>query len=118
MSSDLEPSRPDDSFSDDIKMWIKFQSDGGFGYFPGLSAPVMLDTSTLPPREAESIEALVERARFFELPAQVNAPAPGAADYRTYTITVEDGGRAHTIKATEPLQDPQLQALIGYLASR
>jgi hypothetical protein len=96
-------------------MRITFHSDGGFGYFPGLSRPVTLDTTELPGDEAARIEGLVRAAAFFERPAEGRAAAPGAADHRTYTISVDDGARAHTVTVTDPVEDPGLDALIGHL---
>jgi hypothetical protein len=96
-------------------MRITFQSDGGFGYFPGLNRPVTVDTSELPGDEAARIEGLVRAAGFFERPAVGRTPAPGAADHRTYTISVDDGARSHTVTATDPVEDAGLSALIGHL---
>lgn len=99
-------------------MRIQFQTDGGIAYFPGLSQPFTVDTASLPPQEAAELEALVRSARFFTRPARIGAVGPGAADYRTYTISVEDVGQSHTIKAIEPIEDPSLQALIDRLRAR
>ena len=99
-------------------MRIRLQSDGGFGYFPGLDEPVIVDTTDLPPGEAASLERLIGAADFFDRPEQVGAPAPGpgAADQRHYTITVEDDdGRSHTVEMTEPVEDAGLMALIDSL---
>ena len=96
-------------------MRIHFQSDGGIAYFPGLNKPIDVDTASLPPQSAAELERLVGAARFFTQPARVGVANPGAADYRTYTISVEDSGRSHTIQVIEPIQDPSLQALIDRL---
>jgi hypothetical protein len=96
-------------------MRITFQSDGGFAYFPGLDRPVTVDTSELPGDQAARIEGLVRAAGFFERPAQSRAAAPGAADHRTYTISVDDGAQSHTVTTTDPVEDPGLSALIGHL---
>jgi emfourin len=98
---------------------IRLQSEGGFGYFPGLDGPVLVDTADLPPDEAAGLERLVGATDFFARPARVDAtppPGPGAADQRRYTITVEDaGGRTHTVEVAEPVADAALQALIDSL---
>ena len=96
-------------------MRIRFQSDGGVGYFPGLNEPVIVDTAHLPTEEAAGLESLVGAADFFVRPDAVGVPAPGAADLRRYTITIEDGGRSRTVEATDPIEDPALQALIDSL---
>jgi hypothetical protein len=96
-------------------MRITFQSDGGFGYFPGLNRPVTVDTSELPGDDAARIEGLVRAAGFFERPAESRAAPAGAADHRTYTISVDDGARSHTVTVSDPVEDPGLDALIGHL---
>jgi hypothetical protein len=96
-------------------MRITFSRSGGFAVFPGLAAPVTLDTSALAPADAGRLEQLVREVRFAELPPRVGAAPPGAADLRTYEITVEDGGHTHTVHVTEPVADPALQALVQLL---
>jgi hypothetical protein len=96
-------------------MKIQFQMEGGLAAFPGLSKPVTLDLQQMPQEEAARWEQLVQAARFFDRPAVVGAPRPGAADYRRYTITVEEGGRRHTVQLTDPVSDPDLHALLDAL---
>jgi Emfourin len=99
-------------------MIIHFESEGGFGYFPGLRRPLRIDTTQLAPDEAKDLEGLVERARFFDQPADAGAPPPGAADHRSYTISVEDGDRTHTVRTNDTVQNPDLQPLIDSLRAR
>ena len=102
-------------------MRIRLQSDGGFGYFPGLDEPVELDTADLAPDETSRLERLIGAADFFDRPEHVGVPAPGpgAADQRHYTITVEDDdGRSRTVEVTEPVEDAALLALIDSLRSQ
>lgn len=96
-------------------MRIQLNVSGGMAYIPGLSRPIIIDSDTLPPQEAEELRRLVDDAHFFDLPPVFNVPAPGAADYRQYTITVEDGKKHHTIQAVDPITDPHLQALLRFL---
>lgn len=96
-------------------MRISFSRSGGLAAFPGLAAPVTLDTSSLAPAEASLLEQLVRDVRFADLPPRVGSAPAGAADYRTYVITVDDGGRSHTIHVTEPIADPTLQSLVRRL---
>jgi len=97
---------------------IQFQTEGGIAHFPGLSQPITIDTSSLAPAESAALEDLVRAARFFTRPAQIGGSGPGAADYRTYTISIENAGLSHTIRAIEPVGDPSLQALIDALLAR
>ncbi len=96
-------------------MRIQLKISGGVAYFPGLSQPITIDSDALPQQEAEELKRLVDEANFFALPPAVNVPAPGAADYRQYSITVDDEKRHHIIQATDPITDPHLQALLDYL---
>jgi hypothetical protein len=45
-------------------MRIRFKTEGGFAYFPGLSKPVTIDTDELPAEEAKELERLIEAADF------------------------------------------------------
>jgi hypothetical protein len=98
-------------------MRIEFQAEGGFAHFPGLSRPLILDTSEPGLEDAARLEHLVHAARFFELPLESElAPASRAsADRRSYTITVKQGETSHTIRRVEPIADPQLKSLVDYL---
>jgi hypothetical protein len=91
---------------------IQFSREGGFAAFPGLSKPITIDTATLAQNVALPLEHLVESAQFFNRPTEINQPPPGAADYRQYTITVDDGSRRHTVRLIEPVTDPHLAALL------
>jgi hypothetical protein len=97
---------------------INFESGGGFAHFPGLSRQVRIDTDALAAEQADQLKGLVERARFFEQPAEVGAPPPGAADLRSYTITVRDGDRTHTVKTSDALEDPALRDLVEHLRTQ
>jgi hypothetical protein len=96
-------------------MRMQVHIEGGLAHFPGLAKPIELDTATLPAQDAEEMRRLVAAALFFELPASVGQPPMrGAADYRRYTITVDDGSAHHTVQVTDPVTDPHLQALITF----
>ena len=69
-------------------MHIKFKMEGGIAYFPGLNKVFSVDTAELESQQVSRIESMIHNAHFFDLPSTVGTPAPGAADYRTYTITV------------------------------
>lgn len=99
-------------------MRVHFQTDGGVAHFPALQKALTVDTAVLPAQEAASLEELVRAAQFFSRPPESGSAAPGAADYRTYTISVEDSENSHTIRVSEPVQDPALEALINSLQNR
>jgi hypothetical protein len=92
--------------------------EGGIAYFPGLSKPMIIDSAELPEQEANELKRLVNAAHFFDLPAVIGSPPRGAADYRQYTITIEDDRKQHTVRLTDPIEDPNLEALLTYLKTR
>ena len=83
-----------------------------------LSSPRTIDSDQLPGQEADELKRLVNTAHFFALPAVVGSPPSGAADYRQYTITIADAGKQHTVHVTDPIEDPNLQALVTNLKAR
>jgi hypothetical protein len=92
-------------------MRVLFQVSGGIGYFPRLAAPRTIDVDALDADTRARILGLIEDAGFFSLPSR--SPArKGAADYQTYSITVEDGSRHHTVVVSDPVAPPALQRLI------
>ena len=96
-------------------MRIVFTTEGGLAFFPGLSRPAVIDSHDLSAAEAAELERLLDSARFFELPEDSRALHCGAADYRQYTITVENEDRRHTVRLADPVEKPQLQALLDLL---
>lgn len=96
-------------------MHIVFTTEGGLAFFPGLSRPAVIDSHDLSAAEAAELERLLDSARFFELPEDSRALHCGAADYRQYTITVENEDRRHTVRLADPVENPQIQALLDLL---
>jgi hypothetical protein len=96
-------------------MTITFEMSGGFAHLPALSRPLTIDTAQIEPQARTELESLVRQSRFFDQPLRGPTPAKGAADYRTYTITVQDGPRAHTIQLTDPTTDINLEHLVSRL---
>ena len=99
-------------------MLVQFITEGGIAYFPGLSKPILIDAQKLPPKDAAELQRLVEAAHFFELPVKGSPPPQGAADYYTYTITIEEKGLKHTIHVNELVKDPHLQSLLTFLKAK
>ena len=96
-------------------MRIVFTTEGGLAFFPSLSMPAVIDSHDLSVAEAAELERLLDSARFFDLPQDSRALHRGAADYRQYTITVEQGRRRHTVRLMDPVENPQLQVLLDLL---
>jgi len=97
---------------------VQFKTEGGVAVFPGLSKPVLIDSDELPATEADELKRLIDEAGFFEQPAMAGKPSRGAADYRQYTITIDDGERCHTVQVVDPITDPGLQALVEFLNAK
>ncbi|CAA9376497.1 MAG: hypothetical protein AVDCRST_MAG93-8863 [uncultured Chloroflexia bacterium] len=95
-------------------MRVRFKTDGGFVYLPERGSPMTIDTDDLPAEEANELERLLEAAGFFGLP-ETSPPPSGAADYLRYTISVTAGEYSHTVHLTEPIEDPDVQALVEHL---
>ena len=97
-------------------MRVVFATSGGIAYFPGLARPVTIDAAQLPEEEARKLADLVAASRFFDQPGQTaSRMAPGAADYRQHTITIDQGERTHTLVVNEPIEDPGMKQLVGFL---
>jgi hypothetical protein len=96
-------------------MRVELQTEGGMAFFPGLSKPIVLNSSDLSKAQSTQLQQLLDSTRFFELPAASRSVPKGAADLRRYTITVEDGRRRRTVRLVDPIEDPELQALIAFL---
>ena len=96
---------------------VSLDVDGGFAYIPGLQQSFQGDSTTLEGQDLATLRALLAKADFFTRSAEPATSALGAADIRTYTVTATEGGRSHTIHVTEPIQDPELRALIDQLIS-
>jgi hypothetical protein len=96
-------------------MRVQLKIEGGLAYFPGLNKPRVIDSADLSAAEAKRLHQLVDAAGIFEQPASNRTLPKGAADYRQYTITVEDGRRQRTIRLADPIGNPDLEALVEYL---
>lgn len=96
---------------------VRVEIDGGFAAVPGLNRPFELDTAGLSASDAATLRARLSDLRFFDLPSEAAPPAPGAADHRTYTITVTIGTESHTVRLADPITDPGLRELVETLLS-
>jgi emfourin len=96
-------------------MKITFEMNGGFAPIPALSGPITTDTTQIGPELANQLESLVRESHFFDKPARVATMAKGAADYRAYTITVQDGPRIHSVQLIDPITDANFERLVSLL---
>lgn len=98
-------------------MQVTLKTDGGFVYLPGLNRTTVIDTASLPHDKAVELHDLVAAADFFDLPVEIGAVRPGAADYHRYTITVEDNGKRHTVETVDPIEDDEIAELVRFIQS-
>ena len=94
-------------------MRIRFERTGGFA---GFSLRATLDSESLTPEQIEELERLLDQSRFFELPVELEAREP-AADRFQYLLTVEHGGRAHTVRAADAAAPDSLRPLLDWLSA-
>jgi hypothetical protein len=91
-------------------MRIYFERSGGF---LGTTLSTTVDTSTLPPEEANQLGELLQDTNFFELPP-VLAQEKGA-DQLSYRLTVETATQSHTVVTTDMDAPDELQPLLRQL---
>jgi len=96
-------------------MRITLFTEGGLAHFPGLQQPVAVSVEELPSESQTQLRTCIDSTDFFNLPSQPDPPAAGAADYRTYVITVETPQRTHTVTVHEPVKDECMRRLIQLL---
>lgn len=94
-------------------MRIVFQREGGVAYFPGLARPVNMDLDTMPEEDANSLRQAVYTAHFFDLPRSIG-PRQATPDAYSYTVTVFEGRRRHTVRLRDPIPE-ELQPLMSCL---
>jgi hypothetical protein len=94
-------------------MKITVEVSGGFAAIPALSRPSTVDTASVNSQLAAELESLVRRCNFFAPIVRDDRWTKGAADYRTYTITVEDGPHSHNLQLREPIADSNLEQLVS-----
>jgi hypothetical protein len=95
-----------------VHVQISVRRSGGFA---GIDEEVgSVDTASLAPDTRDELEQLVRESDFFALPPAVEGEV-GADQFR-YEVTVEDGGRAHSVTFVGD-QGPQVAALRRIVAA-
>ena len=92
-------------------MNIRFERSGGFTAIP---MHLVVDTSRLDPAAGQALVKLVEQSQFYSLQDKIQSPS-GAADQYDYRLTIEDGGRSHTVETGDVGAPATLQALLQQL---
>jgi hypothetical protein len=94
-------------------MRIRFERTGGF---MGTRMTVNVDTATLPPDKSEDLVRLVEISGFFDLPEKIVTPTP-SPDRFSYTLTIEDEARRHTLETSDEVAPETLRPLLRRLTA-
>jgi hypothetical protein len=94
-------------------MRVVLHQEGGFAGL--IRPPLVVDSTQLAPGQQGELDRLIVECDFFHLPADGLTPPQGAADYMTYTLTVEREQQTHSIRVTDPVTDAALAALIAFV---
>jgi len=95
-------------------MQISIRRTGGFG---GITSTVDVDTHDLPPDEARTIEEMIQRLDFFNLPPRF-APSRSVRDSFEYEIVVRQAGREYAVLTTDTAGPDELQQLVQRLMAQ
>jgi hypothetical protein len=91
---------------------IEFQRSGGFA---GLTMRTEVDTSELPPEDAEAFERLVKS---LERSGVGDSPSPGKPDRFQYELTVTRGKESRRFRLAEQDLTPEARELVSLLVER
>jgi|KBSSwiStaDraftv2_1062776.scaffolds.fasta_scaffold44140_4 hypothetical protein len=93
-------------------MRIRYARSGGLANIP---LEFELDSKQVSGSKARDLKQLIEKARLFEQPAKppISRSAP---DQHQYELTVEEGGRTHTIRTSDMAASPELLSLLDWLS--
>ncbi|MFD9480168.1 MULTISPECIES: protealysin inhibitor emfourin [Streptomyces] len=92
-------------------MKVTLETYGGLAAAADRRQPQVLDTAGLPESSATELARLVAAA--VAMPAK--ADTGRARDARSYTITVEDGGRSTLLEQSDAAMTPAFAALLTWL---
>ena len=90
---------------------IYFERTGGF---MGRKVSVTIDMDDLPDEQAELLDDLLDKANFFELPA--NLTKPTMPDAFTYNITASSDERQHSVRVSDATAPDDLRPLLEELS--
>ena len=84
------------------------------GLVPLKRMPRIIDTKSMLSEQSKKLEQLVEESNFFNL--KDSMPRAGAADYYTYSITIEkDDGSKNTIKIADLTMSQEIKNLLKFI---
>ena len=92
-------------------MRIRYERSGGLANVP---LEFELDSKQVSGNKARDLKQLIEKARVFDQPAKPPV-ARSVPDQHQYELTVEEGGRTHTIRTSDIAASPELLDLLDWL---
>lgn len=98
-------------------MKISFNTEGGFGYFPGLNKSFEINSESLPKEEAEKLENLISEITASSSSIKTTELTTGA-DLKKYKIIVENNNLYFTINASDKDINLKVKSLISYLRKK
>lgn len=105
----IENNLYDSNNSNNVK--INYERTGGLR---GNTTSFAIDLDSLSISEREQINKLISNSDFFNLNSNTNSPG-GAADFFTYTITIESDKNKHTVSVNDITLPNNLIPLIEFL---
>jgi Emfourin len=91
---------------------IRFQNSDGLVFLSRGKPAITLDGALLGETDRLDLEQLVRAARFFDLPEQTAGNLNGGP---AWYITIEEGGRQHSVTVGQPVQGPAMRKLVERL---
>ena len=92
-------------------MRISFERTGGFA---GMKLKATVDSNLLSPAEANRLQKLVHKSRFYDLPFELKARSQGTDRFH-YTLTIESDQGTHTVEASEEAIPADMRPLLDWL---
>jgi hypothetical protein len=87
--------------------------EGGVAHFPGLARERRVDLASLSDAEKEQLKQLAKSVGSTR--ARTGAPQKPVPDARTYRIVLDLGDGKKELTVSDPVGDPALSELIGFL---
>lgn len=73
-----------------------------------------IDSDSLSPEQTQELQGLAGAADFFNLPSRIGDAGEGADQFQ-YKVTIEAGGKTHTVECGDASVPASLQALLRRL---
>jgi hypothetical protein len=106
-----EPTTTSGSVSEDQVVKITFERSGGFA---GMTRTLEVSTDELSAQEAAEVRRLIDEARFFELPEQIDGDGT-VGDEFTYVVVIETGERRSVVRTGAAGAPETLLPLLDWL---